>query len=144
MRETGTYQFNEAILQLAARYGVTDELDRSVNKPDFHERPARIEEKDGSRYFDFNDEFTANELKVLGPLVTQTNTEELHWYSVKAVRYVKGRITKIKCSNEHYPIFARECLVKPAEGSEEEVKFSRYTNLLTAIRHGASAIGPKG
>lgn len=29
MRETGTYQFNEAILQLAARYGVTDELDRS-------------------------------------------------------------------------------------------------------------------
>src|SRR5574344_1931570 len=33
----GQDRFNEAVLQLAAQFNVTDELDRSVNKADFTE-----------------------------------------------------------------------------------------------------------
>lgn len=144
MRETGIYRFNEAILQLAAKYGVTDELDRSVNKPDFQERPARVEEKDGQRYFEFNDTFTDYELKVLGPLVSQTNADELHWHSVKTIRYIKDRVAKIKCSNEHYPIFARECLVKPAEGDQEEIKFFKIYEPLNCDKAWRFSYWPEG
>ena len=144
MRETGTYRFNEAVLQLAAKYGVTDQLDRSVNKPAFSERPARVDEKDGQRYFEFNDEFTDYELKVLGPLVTQADTDELHWHSVKSIRYIKDRVAKIKSSNEHYPIFARECLVRPAEGDNEEVKFFKIYEPLNFDKGWRFSYWPEG
>ena len=41
-------QFNEALLQLAAKFGVTDELNHSVNKPDIRKRAARQDEPDGT------------------------------------------------------------------------------------------------
>ena len=40
MKEMGIERFPDAILQLAAKYDVTDELNRSVNKPDIRERQA--------------------------------------------------------------------------------------------------------
>ena len=144
MHETGIYRFNEAILQLAAKYGVTDELNRTVNRPDFFERPARVDERDGQRYFEFNDSFSEYELKVLGPLVTQNNTDELHWHSVKAIRYIKDRVAKIKSSNEHYPIFARECLVKPAENGQEEVKFFKIYEPLNFDKAWRFSYWPEG
>lgn len=144
MHETGIYRFNEAILQLAAKYGVTDELNRNVNRPDFSERPARVDERDGQRYFEFNDSFSDYELKVLGPLVTQNNTDELHWHSVKAIRYIKDRVAKIKSSNEHYPIFARECLVKPAENGQEEVKFFKIYEPLNFDKAWRFSYWPEG
>ena len=41
-------RFNEAVARLAARYNVTDELKRSVNKPDIRKRPAAADEKEGA------------------------------------------------------------------------------------------------
>ena len=45
-------RFPEAIALLASRYNVTDELKRSVNKPDIRKRPATADEAEGSRFFE--------------------------------------------------------------------------------------------
>lgn len=116
-------QFNEALLQLAAKFGVTDELNHSVNKPDIRKRAARQDEADGTRSFELNDAFTEDELRILGPRVTQGDADALHWHSVKWITTVKNREVLVKSSNSHYPIFMRECLVKPANGEGEEEKF---------------------
>lgn len=116
-------QFNEALLQLAAKFGVTDELNHSVNKPDIRKRGARQDEPDGTRSFELNDAFTEDELRILGPRVTQGDADALHWHSVKWITTVKNREVLVKSSNSHYPIFMRECLVKPANGEGEEEKF---------------------
>lgn len=120
-------QFNEAVLQIASQFSITDELDRAVNKADFTERDARADEPDGHRAFETRD-FTMEELAVLGPNVRQEHVESLHWHSVKWFSYTKDRKTRIRHSNEHYPIFMRECVVREArtlpDGTEqEEVKF---------------------
>lgn len=116
-------QFNEALLQLAAKFGVTDELNHSVNKPDIRKSAARQDEPDGTRSFELNDAFTEDELRILGPRVTQEDADALHWHSVKWITTVKNREVLVKSSNSHYPIFMRECLVKPANGEGEEEKF---------------------
>lgn len=120
-------RFNEAVLQIAAQFNITDELDRSVNKADFTEREAKADEPDGHRDFETKD-FTKEELAVLGPNVLQEHVEALHWHSVKWFSYTKDRKTRIRYSNERYPIFMRECVVKEARTlpdgkQEEEVKF---------------------
>ena len=115
--------FGAAILKLAAEYGVRDELDRSVNRPDIRQRDANQDEADGSRNFELNEKFTDFELKTLGPKVTQADVDALHWHSVKWISNVKDRKATIKYSNDHYPIFIRECLVKKAEGDKPEEKF---------------------
>lgn len=123
MHEHGITRFADAILRLAEAYGVTDELDRGVNKPTFTRRPATTDEREGEKHLEFNEDFTEEELKVLGPNVTRDTVSALHWYSVKSITFTKNRETVIKESNANYPIFARECLVKPAQGDQPEVKF---------------------
>ena len=123
MREKCIDRFPDAILRLASEYNVSDELKKEVNKPTFTERDATINEKDGTRPFELNEKVTEDELKVLGPNVKQEHVDALNWHSAKWIGYVKDRKVKIKHSNEHYPIFMRECLVRPAEGDKPEVKF---------------------
>lgn len=129
--------FNEAILQLAAKYGVRDELDHTVNKPDIRQRPARQDEADGSRSFALNEKFTDFELKVFGPNVTQKHLDELHWHSVKWITNVKDRRVTEKYSNAHYPIFMRECLISEAHGDEPEQKFYKVYEPLNCERDSA-------
>ncbi|MBE6262430.1 MAG: hypothetical protein E7104_00445 [Prevotella sp.] len=125
MRENGIdrSRFNEALLQLAAKYNVKDELNHAVNKPDIRQRDANQDEADGSRSFELNDKFTDFELKTLGPRVTQADVDALHWHSVKWITNVKDRKTTVKHSNEHYPIFIRECLIKKGSGDTPDEKF---------------------
>lgn len=116
-------QFNEALLQLASKYGVHDELNRTVNKPEIRQRDARQDEQDGTRSFELNDKFTEEELRVLGPKVTQDTVDSLHWHSVKWITNVKDRRVTVKYSTPTYPIFMRECLIREAQGEKEEEKF---------------------
>jgi len=116
-------RFNEAILKLAAKYNISDSLDHNVNKPDIRQREATQEEVPGSRPFELNEKFTDYELKVLGPKVTQADVDALHWFSVKWIGNVKERTNTVKYSNDHYPIFIRECLIKPAEGDVPAERF---------------------
>lgn len=116
-------RFNEAILQLATIYGISDEINKNINKPDIRQRDAQVDEPDGSRKFELKESFSEFELNLLGPRVTQETADALHWHSVKYITNVKNRKTTVKYSNEHYPIFIRECIIKKASGDDPEEKF---------------------
>lgn len=111
--------FREAVLKLAARYGVTDELKRDVNRPRLEVRDARPEEKEGSQFYELNEVMTADELRLLGPLVKQEHVDALHWHSVKWWARVKDRRVHVKYSTNTYPIFMRECVI----GGDGEGRF---------------------
>lgn len=125
MKERGydRSRFNEAILQLATIYGISDEINKNINKPDIRQRDAQVDEPDGSRKFELKESFSEFELNLLGPRVTQETADALHWHSVKYITNVKNRKTTVKYSNEHYPIFIRECIIKKASGDNPEEKF---------------------
>lgn len=117
------HRFGEACLQIGKRYGITDELDRSVNMPRFEKRPARSDEPDGVVQFRLKDKFSDEELKLLGPRVTQATVDALHWYSVEWIGTPRDRQMTEKHSTDTYPIFIRECLVEKSHGDEPERKF---------------------
>lgn len=117
------HRFGEACMALGKRYGITDELDRSVNMPQFIRRPARSDEPDGVVQFKLKEKFSKDELKLLGPKVTQETVDSLHWYSVEWIGTPRDRQMTEKHSTETYPIFIRECLVEKAHGDEPERKF---------------------
>lgn len=123
MKEEGIDRPYEAVLKLAALFGVNDELNRSVNKPDIKRRPATADEKDGTRIFALMERIPDSHLKVLGPRVTHADTDALHWYEAEYVGYVKNREVTLKYSTENYPIFMRECVVEEGGGTKAEVKF---------------------
>lgn len=123
MKEEGIDRPYEAVLKLAALFGVNDELNRSVNKPDIKHRPATADEKDGTRIFALLERIPDSHLKVLGPRVTHADTDALHWYEAEYVGYVKNREVTLKYSTENYPIFMRECVVEEGGGTKAEVKF---------------------
>ncbi len=122
--------FREAVLRLAARYGVSDELKREVNRPRVEERAAKPDEKEGAEFYELNEEMTDEELRLLGPLVTQEHVDTLHWHSVKWWARVKDRRVKVKYSTPTFPIFLRECVVKEGnEGAQTERFFKIYEPL---------------
>lgn len=123
MKEEGIDRPYEAVLKLAALFGVNDELNRSVNKPDIKRRPATADEKDGTRIFALMERIPDSHLKVLGPRVTHADTDALHWYEAEYVGLVKNREVTLKYSTENYPIFMRECVVEEGGGEKAEVKF---------------------
>lgn len=117
------HHFYEAIVQLAARYGVSDELKKEVNRPDKEERTATTDEPDGYREWEIDQEFSEDELRVLGPKVKAEDAIALGWHSVKWIMRTRDRKTTIKRSNDHYPIFARKCIIKEAVGDKPEECF---------------------
>lgn len=112
-------RFPEAIARLAARYNVMDELKRSVNKPDIRKRPATAEEKEGGKFFELEEKFSDDQLKILGPRVKQEHVDALHWYVAKSISYVRNREVTTKFTTATYPIFMRECTVISKEGNTQ-------------------------
>ncbi len=110
-------KFPEAIALLASRYDVRDELNHSVNKPDIRKRPATVDEKEGSRFFELEQTFTQEQLQVLGPRVKQEHVEALHWYVAKSISYVRNREVTTKYTTPTYPIFMRECACRDKDGN---------------------------
>lgn len=117
MRETGL-RFGEAILDLAQKFNVTDNLDKSVNKPDIRKSPAG-DRKDGECFWEFNDAFSDAELKVMGPAVTQDDCKALNWHSCQYVATVKNGEITYRYSTENFPIFMRECRFTDGDGKED-------------------------
>lgn len=143
MHEDGI-RFNEAILKLAAMFNVTDELNRSVNKPEIRKQTATQDQKDGSRFFSLLSKIPDNHLAVLGPRVKQEHTEALHWYLAEYVATVRNREVTYKYSTDNYPIFMRECLVSPAEGDKPEVKFYKIYEPLNPEKQWRFSYTPEG
>ncbi len=113
MQERGIRQeyVQEAILQLAARYGVVDTLSADANKPDVETRPAKVDEMDGKWYLRFEETMDDDDLRLFGPKVTQEHCDLLHWKKVSSITYVKNRQATVVTANDTYPIYARECEV---------------------------------
>lgn len=65
MKETGL-RFPEAILDLAQIFNVTDEINRSVNRPDIRKQEAKPDQVDGQTYWEIDQEFTKEECRVMG------------------------------------------------------------------------------
>ena len=115
--------FNEAILKMAALFDVRDELDRSINKPIWDERPAKEEEKEGEVLFELKKEIDPEHLKVLGPRVTAEHCKALSWFAAEWVGTVKNRKVRIKRATENYPIFVRECKVEKSKENPNPAPF---------------------
>ena len=122
-------RFTEAIAVLADRYHVTDELKRSVNKPEIRKRPAKVEEQEGAKFFELEDKFTQEQLQVLGPKVKQEHVEALHWHVAKSFSYIKNREVTTKYSTPSYPIFMRECQVENPAPGKPDVFYKIYEPL---------------
>ena len=133
-------RFAEAILRLAATYGVTDEINPNVNRPAISTRPAKPDEEDGKRYFELSQDFTEAQLRILGPRVKADHAKELGWHVVKWVAYVKERKTTIKESTETYPIFARKC---QKDADNHFFKFYEPLNFDKAFRFSYYPAGAK-
>lgn len=111
--------FAEAIADLSCIFNITDELNRSINRPDVRKQPANENQPDGSCSWDIDQEFTEEECAVMGPRVTPEHLKALHWYRVKCIVSVKNREATYKYSNEHYPIFMRECWFNTPNGDRD-------------------------
>lgn len=114
--------FGEAVVLLAARYNVSDELKHSVNKPDIRKRPASADEAEGSRFFELEEAFTPEQLAILGPRVKQEHCDALHWHVAKSISYVKNREVTTKYTTPTYPILMRQCVIPGADGKPESEK----------------------
>ena len=121
--------FSEAILDLASRFNICDELNRTVNKPDIRKRPAEAEEIEGSCVWDIDQEFTSGECEIMGPRVTPDHLKALNWYRVKSITNIKNREAITKYSNKHYPIFMRECWF------EENGERKRFYKVYEPLNH---------
>lgn len=111
--------FTEAILDLAAIFNVTDELSRSVNKPEIRKCPATADQQDDGVYWDIDQNFTENECRVMGPRVTAEHLKALHWYRVNWIATVRNREATYKYPTENFPIFIRECWFTGADGKDD-------------------------
>lgn len=141
MKETGL-RFPEAILDLAQIFNVTDEINRAVNRPDIRKQPAKPEQVDGETYWEIDQEFTKEECRVMGPRVTSEHLKALHWYRVKVLISVRNREAVYKYSNEHYPIFMRECWFTDSAGKRD--RFYKIYEPLNADKQWRFQYQPKG
>ena len=118
MERTGL-RLTEAILDLASRFNVTDELNRQVNKPDIRKVPAQADQAEKSCFWEFADDFTKSQCEVMGPRVTSETLHALHWYPVKFIAHVKDREVVYKYATDTYPIFMRECWFTDKDGKQD-------------------------
>lgn len=111
--------FVEAVLDIASIFNISDELNRTVNRPDVRKQPASPDQPDGSCFWDIDQHFTESECKVMGPRVKAEHLKSLNWFRVNFIATVKNGEVTYKYSNPHYPIFMRECQFTNAEGSQD-------------------------
>ncbi|MCR4602465.1 MAG: hypothetical protein K5683_02880 [Prevotella sp.] len=102
--------FREALVWIVSELNLTiDSIDANINKPRFEAVKADPEMRDGQWYYQLKEAFTDNELRVMGPMVTQDHVDALHWHAVEWVGKCDNRMIKKKFSTDTYPIFMREC-----------------------------------
>lgn len=141
MKETGL-RFPEAILDLSQIFNVTDEINRAVNRPDIRKQSATPDQEDGKTYWEIDQEFSKEKCQVMGPRVTAEHLKALHWYRVKVLISVRNREAVYKYSNEHYPIFMRECWFTDPTGKTD--RFYKIYEPLNADKQWRFQYQPKG
>lgn len=123
MREKGyasKTQFSLALHELMERYGVTEELNPKVNKPEITQRDAREDEMGKPPRLTLREDFTNSELSAWGPRVKFEHLRELGWSAVAMVETTKDGKTTVKKSTETYPIFAQTCEYTDGNGNLQQ------------------------
>lgn len=107
MSEKGIPQsdFYVAVMMLAEQYGVTEQLDRSVNRPRIETHPATADEHEGDHPFMVKGSITDAEAKIWGRNVKPEHLAELGWSSVEWIASVKDGQVTVRYSTDTYPIF---------------------------------------
>ena len=118
--------FKEALVWIVSELNLTiDSINVDINKPRFEKGcPATPEMKDGEWYYELADKFTDQELRTMGPQVTQEHVDALHWHSVVWVGKCENRCITKKYSTPTYPIFMRQCYYR--QGGETKSFFKKY------------------
>ena len=122
MRDRGysQSQFSLALHELMEQYGVSEELNQQVNKPDITQRDAYAFEIGQPPRLKFRDGFSTGDLAVWGPRVTAEHLEQLGWHAVTTVETTKNGTTTVKKSTETYPIFAQTCEYTDESGNVQQ------------------------
>lgn len=106
--------FNQVLFLLADRYNVGSRLTADINKPKITSRLAKAGECDGDFSYKSRKEPSADELKVLGPMVSKDTCARYNYFALEYYTITSkddnGRLRTIKFeSTDKYPIFLREC-----------------------------------
>ena len=128
MEEKGMEQarFGEACKTLAAEYGIVDILSKELNKSRIVERDAKPEEEEGKMYWKLRD-FTEQELKLLGPMVTSETCHRLGYFCVDWYGTVKDRrILEWHSDPDLYPIFMRQCEISKDQDGKPDYFYKIY------------------
>lgn len=122
MRDRGysQSQFILALHELMEMYGVTEELNPSVNKPEISQRDAFACETGQPPQVKCREGFTDDELRTWGPLVTAEHLKSLGWKAVVSITTTKGNTTTIRKSTAAYPIFAQACEFTDESGNVQQ------------------------
>lgn len=112
-------QFPRALEELKEKYGVSDTLSRSVNKPEIEQREARPDEIGAQPRVTTKDNFDGIDLKVWGPLVKPEHLEQLGWKAVASVATTKDNKTTIRMATPTYPIFVQRCEYTDKAGNQQ-------------------------
>ena len=102
-------KFALALHELMEQYGVSEELNKKVNKPEITKRDATESEIGQPPRVTTKQTFSNDELATWGPRVKAEHLKELGWAPVTTVVTTKDKITTIKKATEHYPIFVETC-----------------------------------
>ena len=111
-------KFNEAIFWLSSEFKVDDNnmISKEINKPKIATRQANDDEPEGHFAYLFKDEFSNDELYLLGPKVKQSDCDSLSWGSLQYYTLTKKGITTTLTATDTYPIFMRQCRYLEIDG----------------------------
>lgn len=122
----------DAIKDLAARFNIEGGkfMQSRAVAPDIEREPAMPEQKEGDCWWDISQDFTPEDLKIMGgERCTAEHLVSLNWYRVNYIASVKNRTVTYKRSNEHYPIFLRECWFTDDGTGEQKAFYKIYEPL---------------
>lgn len=144
MKERGVTRFSEAVAQIAEYFNIRAELNRTINRAEWQERPARPDEEEGKTVYELFEEIPTAWLAVLGPKVTQEVAKSLHWHAVKCIGTVKNRMVKSRLSSDNFPILMRECAVPASETNPKGSTFFKIYEPLNPDKAFRFSYTPKG
>ena len=97
--------YHLALQMIAEEFGLTEGLDRNVNRPRIETRSAREGEHDGDHPFLLKTSISESEARIWGDVVKPEHLEELGWSAVESISSVKGNKVTTTFSTASYPIF---------------------------------------
>lgn len=142
MQEEGL-RFSEAVLKMAGIFNVTNELNKSVNTPEWVTESAPEDAEEGQAVYKLKDNLSENTLRILGPRVTQEVAKSLGWAEAESFGTVRDGLVKLRKSTDTYPILMRRC-DREATDNQAASTFYKIYEPLNADKAYRFSYTPKG